>query len=78
VKEVRIPKMGMSTVEVDVMKVFVKPGQRVTPSDLVAEVEAEKSTLAIEAGVAGVVSEVLVEEGDERQVGDVIVRIDEE
>jgi pyruvate/2-oxoglutarate dehydrogenase complex dihydrolipoamide acyltransferase (E2) component len=73
--DVQIPKMGMSTVEVDVLRVLVAPGQAVAAADIVVEVESEKATFEIEAGVDGVVSEVLVAEGDTRQVGDVVVRI---
>lgn len=75
--DVRVPKMGMSTVEVDVVKVLVKPGQRVTAGETVVEIEAEKSELEIEAGAAGTITEVLVSEGDELEVGDVLVRIEE-
>ena len=75
--DVRIPKMGMSTVEVDVIRVHVAPGQRVAKGDVVVEVESEKANYEIEAGVAGVVAVVLVAEGDLREVGDVVVRIEE-
>jgi pyruvate/2-oxoglutarate dehydrogenase complex dihydrolipoamide acyltransferase (E2) component len=77
-KEVRIPKMGMSTVEVDVLHVLVRPGQRVAAGDVLAEVESEKATYEIEAEVAGTVTEVLVGEGDVKEVGDVIARIEDD
>jgi len=76
--DVRVPKMGMSTVEVDVVKVLVKPGQRVAAGETVVEIEAEKSELEIEAEVAGTVAEVLVSEGDVLEVGDVLVRIEKD
>jgi len=75
--DVQIPKMGMSTVEVDIIRVLVVPGQRVAARDPVVEIESEKANYEIEAGVAGVVAEVLVAEGDLREVGDVVVRIEE-
>lgn len=73
--DVQIPKMGMSTVEVDITAVHVAAGDRVEPQTILVEIESEKSTFEIEAGVSGTVAEVLVAEGDEREVGDVIVRI---
>jgi pyruvate/2-oxoglutarate dehydrogenase complex dihydrolipoamide acyltransferase (E2) component len=76
-KEARIPKMGMSTVEVDVVRVLVGQGQRVAVGDILIEVESEKANYEIPAEVAGTVTEVLVAEGDVKQVGDVIARIDE-
>ena len=74
--DVHIPKMGMSTVEVDVVAVHVSVGDTVEPSTILIEVESEKANFEIEAGNAGTVREVLVAEGDEATVGDVIVRLE--
>lgn len=76
--DVHIPKMGMSTVEVDIREVLVEVGERVEAGEALVEIEGEKSTFEVEAPVAGVVSEILVADGDEAQVGDVVVRIAEE
>ena len=76
--DVHIPKMGMSTVEVDIVGILVKPGDRVAVGDPLVEVDGEKSTFTIEAEVAGVVREILVSEGDEANVGDVVLRIEAE
>jgi pyruvate/2-oxoglutarate dehydrogenase complex dihydrolipoamide acyltransferase (E2) component len=74
--DVRIPKLGMSTVEVDVVAVRVAVGDVVEPSTILVEVESEKANFEIEAGHAGVVRELLVAEGDGRNVGDVVARIE--
>ena len=74
--DVHIPKMGMSTVEVDVVAVHVGVGDTVEPSTILIEVESEKANFEVEAGHAGTVREVLVAEGDEATVGDVIVRLE--
>ena len=74
--DVHIPKMGMSTVEVDVVAVHVSVGDTVEPSTILIEVESEKATFDVEAGHAGTVRELLVREGDEARVGDVIARIE--
>ena len=74
--DVHIPKMGMSTVEVDVIAVHVSVGETVEPSTILIEVESEKANFEVEAGHAGIVREVLVAEGDEASVGDVIVRLE--
>jgi len=76
--DVHIPKMGMSTVEVEILTVMVAVGDRVGAGDSVVEVEGDKATFEVEAGVDGVVAEVLVSEGQECEVGDVVVRIAEE
>jgi pyruvate/2-oxoglutarate dehydrogenase complex dihydrolipoamide acyltransferase (E2) component len=75
--DVHIPKMGMSTVEVEVVSVLVSVGDAVTVGEELIEVEGDKATFAIEAEVAGTVAEILVTQGDEREVGDVVARIDE-
>jgi pyruvate/2-oxoglutarate dehydrogenase complex dihydrolipoamide acyltransferase (E2) component len=76
--DVHIPKMGMSTVEVEIVSVMVEVGQRVGAEESVVEIEGDKSSFEVEAGVAGVVAEILVSEGQECEVGDVVVRIDDE
>jgi pyruvate/2-oxoglutarate dehydrogenase complex dihydrolipoamide acyltransferase (E2) component len=73
--DVHIPKMGMSTVEVDIVAVHVEPGDQVAPETIVVEVQSEKANFEVEAGHEGVVQEVLVNEGDEATVGDVVVRL---
>jgi pyruvate/2-oxoglutarate dehydrogenase complex dihydrolipoamide acyltransferase (E2) component len=76
--DVHIPKMGMSTVEVEILAVMVAVGDRVGETDSVVEVEGDKATFEVEAGVAGTVAEILVGEGQECAVGDVVVRIADE
>ncbi len=65
--EVRIPKVGMSTLDVEVTEILVKVGQTVA---------ADKIDLDIEALVAGTVTEILVEEGDVIDVGQIFAHID--
>lgn len=76
--EVQIPKAGMSTVEVEVIAVLVEIGQAVSSGDGLVEVEGDKAAFAIDAEADGVVAEILVSEGDECQVGDVVVRLDDQ
>lgn len=76
--DVHIPKMGMSTVEVEILSVMVAVGDRVSAGDSIVEVEGDKATFEVEAGVDGVVAEILVSGGQECEVGDVVARIAEE
>jgi pyruvate/2-oxoglutarate dehydrogenase complex dihydrolipoamide acyltransferase (E2) component len=76
VTDVVIPKLGMSTVEVDVVEIHVAIGDEVEPTTVLMEVESEKATVPIEAGHRGVVRELLVAEGDEVNVGDVVARLE--
>jgi pyruvate dehydrogenase E2 component (dihydrolipoamide acetyltransferase) len=74
--DVQIPKMGMSTVEVDIVAVHVAVGDRVELETIVIEIQSEKANFEVEAGTAGIVREVLVQEGDEAKVGDVVARVE--
>jgi pyruvate/2-oxoglutarate dehydrogenase complex dihydrolipoamide acyltransferase (E2) component len=73
--DVRVPKVGMSTIEVEVLDVLVAPGDTVAEGDPLLNIAADKVDLSIEAPAAGVVSEVLVQEGDTIEVGDVVLRL---
>jgi pyruvate/2-oxoglutarate dehydrogenase complex dihydrolipoamide acyltransferase (E2) component len=74
--EVRIPKVGMSTLDVEITDILVKVGQVVAATDVIFAVAADKIDLDIEAGVAGTVTEILVSEGDVIDVGQVVAHID--
>lgn len=74
--DVHFPKMGMSTVELEVTEVLIEPGLRVEVGDDLLEVDTEKVTTFIQSEHAGVVREVLVVEGETYNVGDVFCRID--
>jgi pyruvate/2-oxoglutarate dehydrogenase complex dihydrolipoamide acyltransferase (E2) component len=73
--ELTVPKMGMDTTEVEILKWMIKVGDSIKKGDPVAEIEFEKATTEIEAEVSGVVEEILFKEGDIVNVGSVIARI---
>ena len=73
--ELTVPKMGMDTTEVEILKWMIKVGDNIKKGDPVAEIEFEKATTEIESEVSGVVEEVLYKEGDIVNVGSVIARI---
>jgi pyruvate/2-oxoglutarate dehydrogenase complex dihydrolipoamide acyltransferase (E2) component len=76
-KLVHIPKMGMSTVEVDVLEVRVAPGQLVAVGDVLLEVEGDKTTFEVESEVAGTVAAIHVSEGETYTVGELALEIDD-
>ncbi len=75
--EVRIPKVGMSTIEVDIVEVHFSEGQPIEAGEPVAEVSADKVNFLIEAERSGTVESVLVAPGDVCSVGQVIMLIRE-
>jgi pyruvate/2-oxoglutarate dehydrogenase complex dihydrolipoamide acyltransferase (E2) component len=73
--ELTVPKMGMDTTEVEILKWMIKVGDNIKKGDPVAEIEFEKATTEIESEVSGVVEEILYKEGDIVNVGSVVARI---
>lgn len=75
--EVRVPKMGPTTVEVEIMELLVREGQRIAEGDPIAEVETEKTTVTIEATAAGIVTEIRVAAGDICEIGEMLCTVAE-
>lgn len=75
--DVQIPKLGMSTVDVDVLEWHVEVGDVVEEGAPLAELESEKTTMTLEAPVRGEIVEILVPAGEIAEVGAVVCRIDE-
>ena len=73
--DIKIPKMGQATVEVEIIAWHVSPGSIVAPGSILAEIESEKTTIELESEVSGVVQEILVEADSETTVGAVVCRI---
>jgi pyruvate/2-oxoglutarate dehydrogenase complex dihydrolipoamide acyltransferase (E2) component len=76
--EVQIPKLGMSAVEVDIVRVLVAAGAIVSPGEPLVEVESEKVLFMMESEWHGTVREVKVAAGDIVNVGDVVLVIEEQ
>ena len=74
-KEIFMPKYG-ATMEVgEVAQWLVKVGDSVKKGDAIAEISSEKLSNTLESLEEGVVEELLVEEGDEVEVGAPIMRL---
>ena len=74
--EVHIPKVGMSTVEVDIVSVDVVVGQHVSAGDTIVQVSGDKVDFEVESDVAGTIVEILVSAGEAGAVGQVVARIE--
>ena len=74
--DVIIPKMGMGTEEVTLVKWHANEGDTVAVGGNLADIESEKTTVTVEAEVAGEIVEVCVAEDDDTTVGTVICRIE--
>jgi 2-oxoisovalerate dehydrogenase E1 component len=66
---------GPSDEAVQIVELFVKPGDTIVCGQAVAELEATKGTFELTSPVAGTLLEILAAEGDSLPVGDVLMKI---
>ncbi|RLQ95910.1 dihydrolipoamide acetyltransferase family protein [Falsibacillus albus] len=72
----RLPDIGEGIHEGEIVKWFVKPGDKVDEDDVLCEVQNDKAVVEIPSPVAGTVEELLVDEGSVAVVGDILVKFD--
>lgn len=73
---VLVPKLGMSTTDVDIVEWLVSVGDRVRRGQALALVESDKAQIEIEASEDGVVVEILAAPGATIPVGAPIARLE--
>jgi len=72
----RLPDIGEGIHEGEIVKWFVKPGDKVQEDGVLCEVQNDKAVVEIPSPVDGTVEEVLVEEGTVAVVGDIQITFD--
>lgn len=72
----KLPDIGEGIHEGEIVKWFVKPGDKVQEDDVLCEVQNDKAVVEIPSPVAGTVEEVLIEEGTVATVGQVLITFD--
>jgi 2-oxoglutarate dehydrogenase E2 component (dihydrolipoamide succinyltransferase) len=75
--EIVVPTLGESVTEATVGKWFKKAGDAVKADEALAELETDKVTLEVNAPAAGVISEIVVKEGETVAAGAVLGSIAE-
>ena len=75
--EIRVPSLGESVTEATVAKWFKQIGEAVTADEPLVELETDKVTLEYNAPASGTLSEIVVEQGGEVEVGALLGSIDE-
>ncbi len=75
--EIVVPTLGESVTEATVGKWFKKPGDAVKADEALAELETDKVTLEVNAPAAGIISEIIVKEGETVAVGAILGSIAE-
>ena len=74
--EFRLPDIGEGIHEGEIVKWFVKAGDRIEEDDILLEVQNDKSVVEMPSPVSGTVKEIVVEEGTVAVVGDILLLIE--
>ncbi|TCC11535.1 dihydrolipoamide acetyltransferase family protein [Kribbella soli] len=78
IQQFRLPDVGEGLVEAEIVSWKVKPGDTVKLNDTVVEIETAKSLVELPVPFAGVVTELLVPEGETVPVGTPIISVQTE
>jgi len=77
VKEIKVPELAESITEGTISEWLVKVGDTVAQGDPVVELETDKVNLEVNSDYSGVITEIISEEGEDVEVGDIIAKVDE-
>ncbi|AXF54951.1 2-oxoglutarate dehydrogenase complex dihydrolipoyllysine-residue succinyltransferase [Salicibibacter kimchii] len=75
--EIKVPELAESVTEGTIAEWLKQPGDYVEKGEAVAELETDKVNVELNAEQAGVLQEILSEEGEDVSVGDVVAKLDE-
>lgn len=74
--DVIMPKMGESIMDGRILKWFKKPGDKILKDEILFEISTDKVDTEVPSAENGIVAELLFNEGDVANVGDVVARIE--
>jgi pyruvate dehydrogenase E2 component (dihydrolipoamide acetyltransferase) len=75
-KQFRLPDVGEGLTEADIVTWRVKPGDTVTVNQVIVDIETAKAVVELPSPFAGVVAELLVDEGQTVDVGTPIIAVE--
>ena len=75
--EIRVPTLGESVTEATVATWFKKPGDAVAVDEMLCELETDKVTVEVPSPAAGVLSEIVAQEGETVGVDALLANIEE-
>ncbi len=76
IEKMKMPQLGESVTEGTISKWLVSPGDTVNKYDPIAEVQTDKVNAEVPSSFTGVIKELLAEEGDTLEVGEIICSIE--
>src|SRR5512146_2807814 len=75
--DIRVPTLGESVTEATIGKWFKKPGDAVAVDEPLVELETDKVTIEVPAPAAGVLGEIVANDGETVAVGALLGQISE-
>lgn len=75
--EFKLPELGEGMAEGDISSWLVKVGDTVKEDDPLVEIQNDKSVSELPSPVAGKIVEIVKQEGETAEIGDVLVKIDD-
>lgn len=75
-EEIRVPTLGESITEATVGRWLKQVGEAVQEDEPIVELETDKVALEVNSSVAGVLTEICADEGENVEVGALIARVD--
>jgi len=78
IKEIKLPDLGEGIDGAEISEVPVSVGDTVSPEDTVLVLESDKASMEIPSEMSGVVSEILISEGEEVTTGQLLLKIEVE
>ncbi|MCA1054757.1 2-oxo acid dehydrogenase subunit E2 [Rossellomorea aquimaris] len=78
IEKMKMPQLGESVTEGTISKWLVSPGDTVNKYDPIAEVQTDKVNAEVPSSFTGTIKELIAEEGDTLEVGEIICSIEVE
>ncbi|MFD2679618.1 dihydrolipoamide acetyltransferase family protein [Bacillus seohaeanensis] len=76
IEKMKMPQLGESVTEGTISKWLVSPGDTVNKYDPIAEVQTDKVNAEVPSSFTGTIKELIAEEGDTLEVGEIICSIE--
>ncbi|MCR8847073.1 2-oxo acid dehydrogenase subunit E2 [Rossellomorea sp. SC111] len=76
IENMKMPQLGESVTEGTISKWLVSPGDTVNKYDPIAEVQTDKVNAEVPSSFSGTIKELIAEEGDTLEVGEIICSIE--
>ena len=73
----KLPEVGENITSGTVVNIMVKAGDNISKDQDLLELETDKASLPVPAPCDGVIQEVLINEGDEVNIGAIVMKIEE-